>query len=393
MGNKLYLKVVPGDWRNSSRDRRELKAVQELGYNTLVIASTKESAKKINDKVEGFDVIRVSTRPFGNSRFAAKIGHLYGFMSMINAVSKIDCEIISGHNYLGVLIGYYGSLFKKKKPKIIYDSHEFELYQSVKKGKVKRFFVKQIEAFVLNICDINMMVTDSIADDVQKIYKLKKRPLVVRNIPPRIELNNQEVLKNREEILHHLNIHQNGFVMMYHGGIAKDRGIEQALQAVSKLDDVGLVILGYALQRNYLESLKEKAVTLNISDRVYFKDALPFNQLLDFIAATDLGIVLIQNTCTSFFYSLPNKLFENIQSETPVIGSAFPEIGRIITEYNVGISIQPDNIETFVDAVNRLRYDNEFYKNLKNNCKVAREQLCWQVEKEVLKEAINQLYI
>lgn len=389
MKNKLYLKVVPGDWRNSSRDRRELKAVQELGYKTLVIATTKESRKKINDKVEDFDVIRIATRPFGNSKFAAIIGHVYGLLSMINTVSKIDCDFISGHNYLGVLIGYYGSCFRRKKPKIIYDSHEFELYQSKKRNSFQRLILKKIESFVLKISTINMMVTDSIADEVQNIYKLKERPLVIRNIPETGTLDSDVIARNRNEFLQNISLKNPAAILMYHGGIDRGRGIEELLDCIVNIPNVAVVIMGYAQDSGYKNYLLKMAHKLKLCDRVYFKDAVPFSELLNYIAASDIGIVLIQKTCKSFLYSLPNKLFENIQAHIPVIGSDFPEIGKIVKSYNIGITIDPSDKTALTDAVEKMISNQDLYKDFKQNLMTASNELCWQNEKEKLKRAVE----
>lgn len=38
----LYLKIILGDWENASRDKRELRVAMELGYDIVVIASTKK---------------------------------------------------------------------------------------------------------------------------------------------------------------------------------------------------------------------------------------------------------------------------------------------------------------------------------------------------------------
>ena len=71
----LYLKIILGDWENASRDKRELRVAMELGYDIVVIASTKKNNKIFKDKVEEFDVIRIPTRSFGEGK--SKIFRIY----------------------------------------------------------------------------------------------------------------------------------------------------------------------------------------------------------------------------------------------------------------------------------------------------------------------------
>lgn len=388
---KIYLKIVLGDWRNASRDRRELRVARGLGYEPLVIASSHAGKDVYRDLVEDFNVIRIPTRKYGDGKIRKCLGYIHGFRTFVSEAQKVDAAVMSGHNYSGFMIGYLSQRHKKIKAKTIYDSHEFELQQSNNRSKLALFVVKKIEAFVLNRADINMMVTDSIADEVQKIYSLKKRPLVVRNIPAMSVVHEEIVVKNRREFLDNLNIPEDGFIIMHHGGLAPGRGIEEAIKATAKLSDVGMVVMGYALDSSYKRSLENLVSELGINDRVYFKDAVQFSELYDYVAAVDAGIVLIQNVCASFLYSLPNKLFENIQAMTPVIGSDFPEIGGLVDRYGVGIKIDPADVDALVNAVNELRTNNALYQQIKENEKKAREELCWEVEQLKLADAIERI--
>lgn len=48
----LYLKIILGDWENASRDKRELRVAMELGYDIVVIASTKKIIKYLKIKLK-----------------------------------------------------------------------------------------------------------------------------------------------------------------------------------------------------------------------------------------------------------------------------------------------------------------------------------------------------
>ena len=122
-----------------------------------------------------------------------------------------------------------------------------------------------------------------------------------------------------------------------------------------------------------------------------FKEAVPFADLYGYVAAADIGLVLIQNKSKSYFYSLPNKLFENIQAMTPVIGSDFPGIGGIIDKYEIGIKIKPDSVDDLVNAIEIMRLNPKKYSQFKMNEKKAREELCWQKESRKLAKAIENI--
>ena len=90
---------------------------------------------------------------------------------------------------------------------------------------------------------------------------------------------------------------------------------------------------------------------------------------------------------------LPNKFFENIQSLTPVIVSNFPEVSKIVDEYNIGIKVDPNSIAEIIEAIEKMRYDKILYATFKSNLKKAKEELCWEKEKKVLEQAYEKLVI
>ena len=61
----LVLKICGSDWNNASRDKRELSAYRELGCDVLVMAKGEPGDRARPDEVDGFPVLRYSTRPLG----------------------------------------------------------------------------------------------------------------------------------------------------------------------------------------------------------------------------------------------------------------------------------------------------------------------------------------
>lgn len=384
----LYLKVVGTEWKSSTHDKRELRVAMELGYETLVVATSKCGKTVFEDRDEEFKVIRIPTRRFGTGRFAIILGRIWAIILFIRVINGLNAQIISGHNYEGWLFGYLGR--KKNYTKLIYDSHEFELFQNGSTA-FRRIIIRQIETFIFKHTDLCYTVTDSIAEELRRIYKLKKKPLVVRNIPEKYEVNTSNVERIRENYFQSLDINQDGIILMYHGGFTSGRGIEQAIEAVSKSNNTGLVLLGFFLDSSYEDYLYRLIEDSGCKNRICIKPAVHLSELYEYVAAADLGIVLSRNTCLNHYYSLPNKLFENIQSLTPVVASDFPEISRIVNGYGVGETIDPDDIQGLIKMARKLQDDSRYNNWLKYNLLEARELLNWQNEKDILKKAIAEL--
>ncbi|MBQ3146660.1 MAG: glycosyltransferase [Oscillospiraceae bacterium] len=383
------LKVCISTWQNENRDKRELSVIQELGHEVEVIA--KGDVSGLVEDVDGFRVTRLSSRPLGN-KIPASINRVLSLFTWARYIRKRkDIDAISGHDYLALTIGYLSNIFKRKKAKLVYDSHEFELGRNQKRSKPVHWFVCHWERFLMKRCAFSIMVNDAIADEVQRIHKLKNRPVVARNIPAYWELDQEKITQTRKAILSQLDAPEDAFIMMYHGGILQNRGIEQMLTAVSQLENIYAVVLGNAQTEAYMASLHALVDKLGISKRVLFHPAVSINVLGNYIGATNAGMSLLQPTVQNHILALPNKFFENIQCLTPVIVSDFPAIGSIVDQYEIGLKVNPASPEEIATAIDRLRHDKTLYASFKENLKQAKEDLCWEKEKLVLQDAYRRI--
>ena len=383
------LKVCISTWQNENRDKRELSVIQELGHEVEVIA--KGDVSGLVEDVDGFRVTRLSSRPLGN-KIPASINRVLSLFTWARYIRKRkDIDAISGHDYLALTIGYLSNIFKRKKAKLVYDSHEFELGRNQKRSKPVHWFVCHWERFLMKRCAFSIMVGDAIADEVQRIHKLKDRPVVARNIPTYWELDQEKSAQTRKELLSQLAAPEDAFLAMYHGAVMNDRGVEQMLQAVAQLDGVYAVILGNPNTARYMTSLHELADTLGITKKVLFLPAVPIESLRNYLCAADVGIITVLPTFKSYYFMLPNKFFENIQCLTPVIVSDFPSIGAIVDQYEIGLKVDPKIPDELAAAITRLRQDKALYAAFKENLKQAKEDLCWEKEKLVLQDAYRRI--
>ena len=383
---KTILKICIFPWQNASRDKRELSACRELGLTPLVMAKGEEGDWYREDEVSGFRVLRFSTRPLG-TKVPAPLNWVATMVCWAHCARKLQPAVISGHDIVALTIGWMSTVGtpKSRKPRLVYDSHEFELGRNEKRSKLQLFCLKHLERFLMKRCAFSIMVNDAIADEVQKIHGLKQRPIVVRSTPNRWTVEPEVCREVRSRLLGAMQAPRE-MLLMYHGGVMKGRGVEMLLQEVQHNPQVCAVILGNG-QQDYMEQLKAMAESLGVTDRVLFHPAVPLEVLWKYVGAADVGMVTVPAVARSYYYMLPNKFFENIQSETPVICSNFPAVAPIVEQYGIGLTCNPEDLEDIDRCVEKMRTDRDFYAQCKENLKKAKEDLCWEREKVVLQEA------
>lgn len=148
--------------------------------------------------------------------------------------------------------------------------------------------------------------------------------------------------------------------------------------------------MGNYQKESYFKKIMKMADELGVKSRIKYQRAVPYNLMWKYVGACDIGLVLILGKARSYFLSLPNKLFEYIQAGIPVLASDFPEISQIVKQYNIGVLCRPDNEEKIKEALNILR-QKEVRDILKNNTFLAGEELCWENEKQKLKNAYKKI--
>lgn len=381
------LKICVGTWANASRDKRELSVCAELGMAIEIMA--KGEVTGVKETIDGYLVNRFSTRPW--KHLSAGINRFVAVFTWAHYARQFHADIISGHDLIALTIGYLSNLFqpKAKKARLVYDSHEFELGRNAKRNKLTLFCIKLLEGFLMRRCAFSIMVNDSIADEVQRIHKLKTRPIVVRNIPNYWELDDTSVMQKRTELCAALNVPKYTFLLLYHGALFNNRGIEKILRAVAQTEGTAAIVLGNG-EPTYIASLQALCGQLNILSRVLFLPAVPLSRLFSYIAAADVEILIGAPDVRSYYLSLPNKFFESIQAETPVIVGG-PETGKLTSAYGIGCIVDPSNDSYLINAIEKLRVNKSYYNTCKKNLKKAKQELCWENEKDRLKKAYSEL--
>ena len=380
MKTNRVLKICPTEFLHESRDERELRVYKDMGADVCVMA--KETSEIVNDV---FKIDRLTTRPLGN-RLPNSINRICSFFLWVKKAREYKADIISGHDIICTYMALLSNIGRKgsKRAKIVYDSHEFEIGRTAKRRNVTKKVISLAERFAIKRVDETIVVSNSIAQEIKKVYRLDKAPSVVRNIPEKWDVDKKQTKDNADDLK--TNMKDVKYIISYHGIIAPSRGIETAIDMIEKTADLGLIIIGYALMEDYLDTLKKSVAEKGLEDRVLFLGAVNNRDLWRYIGAADLSFLMLPPASASYYYSLPNKLFEAIQSETPLIASDFPEIRSIVDKYKVGVIAKWDDIDDIVSKAEGLLSDKGLYSETKSNVAAAKEELCWENEKKILQD-------
>lgn len=252
---------------------------------------------------------------------------------------------------------------------LIYDSHElFSEGPELQGRKFVQGFWRSLERFFLPRVKKAYTVSSSIVEFYHN--KHKNNMGLIRNLP---------ILKRVIDV-EEVSFPTRNKVILYQGVLNPGRGIKPMIKALHYLNNVDLVIIGYGKVE---QELKTYVAEEKMSERVHFLGRIAHEKLPNYTLKADIGMVLEEPLGKSFEFSLPNKLFDYIHAELPLISGDLPEINKIVKKYEVGIAVESYEPKSIAEAIENLLNDSNLYTKIKENQKKVKEELCW--EKEQLK--------
>lgn len=238
----------------------------------------------------------------------------------------------------GMSIGALPAVLRQRRRlggRTVYDALDIYLHaRSMEHAHpVKRRLHAAIERRWAHRADAVVTVNEGCAEVLERELGVT-RPLAVLNCPewtPPIEPR-PDLIRER------LGLARSTRVVLYHGGLLSERGIEQGMDAVLELGDAAFVVLGYGPLR---DAVAERAGRPPYAGRVHLLDAVRPSELLAWTSSADAILVAIQPTTLNHRLATPNKLFEAMMSGVPVVAADLPEMARIVTATGCGVLCDP----------------------------------------------------
>ncbi|MCK4921083.1 MAG: glycosyltransferase [Bacteroidales bacterium] len=362
MKKRIYISVI-NDLVTDQRVQRIAGTLSKSDYLPVLLGRKLRKSPRL--RLEGI-VYKRFRLIFNNGFLFYAFFNIRLFLYLITRRGKVillanDLDTLPANYLASVLRGW----------KLIYDSHEyFTEVPELSDRKFVRNFWLQLEKILVPRVNLAYTVNETLAKMYSAKYGLKFH--VIRNVPG-------EILKPIDYVLP--DDFQEMKIILYQGAINKDRGLEGIIKLMSRLDEIALIIAG---DGDILDTLKQLVKDEKLTHKVYFTGRLCPQRLRALTQQADLGISLERKSNLNYYYALPNKIFDYIQANVPVVCSGFPEMKRIIDDYNVGMTVKSDNKELLFEILLEALYNKEKRKEWQENCTLASSVLNWEIEQKRL---------
>ncbi|MEO5592577.1 MAG: glycosyltransferase [Chitinophagaceae bacterium] len=282
-------------------------------------------------------------------------------------------------NDLDTLVPNY-LVSKWRSKHLFYDTHEyFTGVPELRNSPIKRKTWKFIETSIFPGLKTIYTVNDSVKEKYFKEYG--NDISVIKNVP--VTTNVKEAVIPPAW--------QNKIILLMQGaGINQGRGGIELLTAMKYLpDNYLLVFIGSG---NQWQIIKEKKVEWRLENKVIMMEKMPPAGLKQYSRLAHIGFSLDSFEDLNCLYNLPNKIFDYIHADVPVIATGIPEVRRIIEQYECGICINSSDPLLIAKTIENMINDKALHHAYKSNCAKAAKELCWEIESGKL-IAIYQPYL
>lgn len=361
---KITVSVI-NDLVTDQRVHKVCTTLSEAGHEVTLIGRKFRHSKALN---RGYKTFRMSLIFNKSFLFYAEYNIRLFFYLLFK---KTDIYLSNDTDTLTA--NYLASNIKRKS--LFFDAHEMfpEMPEVINRPFVRNFWMK-VEDWIFPKLKYSYTVCQSIADIYNKKYGINMQ--VVRNIPF------ANTNKGKSEITTKPIIQENRKVILYQGAVNIGRGIEWIIDAMPYLDGYVFYVVG---DGDVLQEMKQRSEDRGVTDRVIFTGRIPFEELSSYTKCADIGVNLLENMGLNYYFSLPNRIFDFIRNNIPVLASDFPEIRRIVAGYETGILIDSYEPEYLAGKIKELssKHFNQ------DNFAIANRELTWENESKVLLKLIE----
>jgi glycosyltransferase involved in cell wall biosynthesis len=279
---------------------------------------------------------------------------LPGVIRQIRSIAKHaeSFDILFLNTQKALVLGALGKPLHRKR--IIWHLHDIMSGEHF--GPLQRFIVKWLTRYA-----VDHVVANSHASAASLVALTGCKPESVPVVHNGVDLDEFSRIEDTDTgaLRRRLGLPEHVYLAGLFGRLAPWKGQHIALEALARLPDLHLVLVGSALfgEGAYVESLRQQAARLGVEDRLTFagfRDDMPA-----WMKAVD--VILHTSTEPEPFGRV---IIEGMAAGRPVIAASAGGVTEIVRHRKNGWLVAPGNVEALSEAIETLRTTPEFARQL-----------------------------
>lgn len=334
---------------HDARVLREARALADAGHEVTIVHLPPRPERGVR-RLPGGVRLRSATPPaWGRRRLPGQAHRLLFLVAFLRMIRALGPDVLHAHDAGMLAPGLLGA--RLTGARLVYDSHE--LATGVQwRSRPWAAVVRALERLAVPRCAAVITVSDGIAATVAARYRLRRRPIVVRNVPDVVPRPVGAGGAEPRDLRRRFGIGPAPLVL-HHGSAAPGRGCDALVRALARLEGAHVLFLGPENPAD-LRRLRRVAERAGVAGRVHFAARVPVGQVVAVASQADVGVSLLEDTCENHRLALPNKVFDYLAAGLPVVVSELPELGRLVRDRGVGVTARPGDPADIARALSEV---------------------------------------
>ena len=319
------------------------------------------------ETVDGIRVVRLWSYITANEGIVKRTLDYLSFAgtSLLGSLlEEADVIVATSPQFFTALSGFGLSLLKRKP--WIFELRDLwpesiKTVGAMKDGAALRM-LESLELFLYHQASMIVAVTDSIRENLVARGVDESKVRVITN---GANLDLFRPVPRNQKLLYSLGL-EDKYVIGYFGTHGMAHGLDFILDCAARIRDdrVHFIFVGDGAEK---KNLLVKAGYMGLSN-VTFLDPIQKHEIARYIAISHACLVPLKKRST-FRGAIPSKIFESAAMQRPVLLGVEGQAQMIIEEYRAGICFEPENHESFMEAVMQLLKKEEAYQKMQEGCK------------------------
>lgn len=302
--------------------------------------------------------LSISRKSLGMRRFfKQRKGYVFKipeyFLQTVSQVGKYtkEADVVVFHDvqqYLNVF--YFLFFYRKRNFKIIWDLHELP-HDFLLKNKV----IQKALKFILNHADAVIYTNTERKDYIKShIAGIKEKAFFVLNNYP-----DKDFIAAPKNAVAIPELDEKPYFLWLGAGI-KSRNFDLFLKAYEAFkDNYNLVVIG-----KIGADLAHEVSVLKEEGKVYNR-FVKQKEIINYIDGAFLSVVLYKAANANNFYCEPNRLYQLISRNVPIVVGYNPTMKNLVERLEIGVALQDDGSDATAlkKSIEKVVEEHEYYKN------------------------------
>jgi len=269
-----------------------------------------------------------------------------------NYLAKEEVDLVHSHSPPPWCSYFSAKACKRKALPFLVTYHCDVEIPSIFGLMVTELFRRSFGAYTMRQADKIIVTTRTYAATSRAIWRY-----LPEVIPNAVDTKIFIPQRNGHKIRERYGIKEEERIVLFVGRIVRHKGIEYLIESAKLFQGAKLMIVG---EGDKLKSMKDRARSLRLEEKVIFTGKVPHSLLPSYYASCDLFVLPSISRLEAFGI----VALEAMATGKPVVVSDIPGVREVITDGEEGLLCEPMNPKDLAQKIGRLLSDEELRRRM-----------------------------